>query len=307
MSTLPSRKEVEFQFEVWRRQHGLEFASAEEQIQRLDVFEANNRMILEHNANTEHSWIMNHNQFSHLTPDEFKAQYLSANLTERPLLGEELPWGTDIDLSAELAASVDWTTKGAVTAIKNQGNCGSCWSFSTTGSIEGAYFLSTGKLVSMSEQQLVDCDYSNSGCNGGWMTSAMSYVRSHGIATETGYPYRGYQGVCTAGSHPMAIGALTVKGSVNVLPMESALASAVNSRPVSVAVDASSFQFYAGGVLSGACGTQLNHAVLAVGYTDTYWKVKNSWGLGWGEMGYVRMQRGTNKCGIANGASYPVV
>jgi C1A family cysteine protease len=224
------------------------------------------------------------------------------------VLKEDLGLTTDA-----LPASVDWVAKGAVTGVKDQGQCGSCWSFSTTGAIEGAYFIKYGKLYSLSEQELVDCDTVDSGCNGGLMDNAFTYVQKYGITTESSYPYTAVQGTCKSTTPVIPPG--VVKGFVDVLPSgdENALAAAVAQQPVSVAIQANqlAFQFYSSGILTGTCGKRLDHGVLAVGYgtdgTTPYWRVKNSWGTGWGEGGYIRIQRGADKCGIADAASYPVL
>jgi C1A family cysteine protease len=218
-----------------------------------------------------------------------------------------------------LPTSVDWSAKGAVTPIKNQEQCGSCWAFSTTGSVEGAWFLAKGELVSLSEQQLVDCSgpEGNQGCNGGLMDYAFEYIiKNKGITTEAAYPYTAADGTCQAAGKPVEA---TLSGYKDVSPnSETALLTAIAQQPVSVAVEAdqSVFQFYSGGVMDSACGTALDHGVLAVGYgTDTgkdYYKVKNSWGADWGEKGYIRLGRGakfnpSGQCGIQMDPSYPVV
>jgi len=212
--------------------------------------------------------------------------------------------------------SVDWRTKGAVTPIKNQGQCGSCWAFSTTGSVEGAYFISTGKLVSLSEQQLVDCSgaYGNEGCNGGLMDDAFKYIIANGgLDTESDYAYTARDGVCNKAK--AAIHAASIKSFADVpANQEAQLIAAVAKTPVSVAIEAdqSGFQFYKSGVFAGPCGTQLDHGVLAVGYDTTattpYWIVKNSWGTSWGDQGYIMMAQGKGAhglCGINMMASYP--
>jgi len=205
--------------------------------------------------------------------------------------------------------------KGKVTPVKNQGRCGSCWAFSATGAIEGAYAIATGKLVSLSEELLVQCDGGNHGCRGGNMDRAFAYVEQDGLCTEADDPYTsggGTDGKC-AGKSQTCHKAIKVTG-ISGVPSgdEKSLLSAVAKQPVSVSIegDKSAFQLYKGGVLDNpACGTKLDHGVLIVGFgTDggkDYWKVKNSWGAGWGEKGYVRMVRGKNQCGIAEEASFP--
>lgn len=220
--------------------------------------------------------------------------------------------------------AVDWVDKGAVTPVKNQQQCGSCWAFSTTGSLEGRAFIATGKLPNLSEQELVDCAGSegNQGCNGGLMDNAFKYVeKEKGLCPEKGYPYVArkhyfcshYRSGCGTRAAPIS--------SYTDVPhkSEEQMRAAVCAGPVSIAIEAdqSSFQHYGGGVLTGKCGSQLDHGVLAVGYgTDggnKYWKVKNSWGATWGEHGYIRLVRGTGadngagECGLLNAASYPVI
>jgi len=213
----------------------------------------------------------------------------------------------------------DWRTKGAVTPIKNQGQCGSCWSFSATGSTEGAWFLKRGDLVSLSEQNLIDCSTAqgNEGCNGGLMDEAFQYIISnHGIDTEASYPYTA-TGPNQCEYNPVHIGAMLSSYRDVRSGSEVDLLQAVFQTPTSVAIDAShmSFQFYNGGVYNEpACSsTQLDHGVLAIGFGmyqgDTaYWLVKNSWGPNWGMNGYIMMSRNkNNQCGIATAASYPIV
>jgi len=248
------------------------------------------------------------NEFSDLTGQEFKAIYNGLNITKSYTLVQE-PRIT-------APATQDWRQRGAVTGVKNQGQCGSCWSFSTTGSTEGAYFLATGKLVSLSEQNLVDCSVpqGNQGCNGGLMDQAFQYIISNnGIDTEASYPYTA-TGPNQCQFNRANVGA-TIKSFTDVTSgSEAALMNAVGNAPVSVAIDASheSFQLYSSGVYNEpACSsTQLDHGVLAVGYNSqngqNYWIVKNSWGASWGQQGYIWMTKdGGNQCGIATAASYP--
>ena len=197
-----------------------------------------------------------------------------------------------------------------MTPIKNQEQCGSCWAFSTTGSVEGVSFISTGKLPSVSEQQLVDCSGAegNQGCNGGLMDYGFeSIIKNKGITGETDYPYTAKDGTCAAAGKPVAA---TISGYKDVpVNSEVGLETAIVTQPVSVAVEAdqSVFQYYTGGVMDSACGTQLDHGVLAVGYGTEggkeYYKVKNSWGADWGAKGYILLARGakfnpSGQCGI---------
>merc|ERR1712127_1014146 len=210
--------------------------------------------------------------------------------------------------TSNLEDSVNWVTKGGVTNVKNQGQCGSCWAFSSTGAIEGSMFLSTGTLQSFSEQQLVDCSKQNSGCNGGLMDYAFQYVETAPLMLETAYPYTGRQGTCQYVSSK-GLGKVKSFKDVSRDTSGSQLMAAVAKGPVSVAIEADQFAFqgYTGGVITSGCGTRLDHGVLAVGYgTDAgqeYFLVKNSWGGSWGVNGYVKMA--PDQCGITLQPSYP--
>jgi len=251
-----------------------------------------------------------------LTPQEFAAGRIGGY---KPRKLRRAPAG-DLHVASpnvEIPTSVDWTAKGAVTPVKNQGQCGSCWAFSTTGSTEGVNAINGKGLISLSEQQLVDCSgsYGNEGCNGGLMDNAFQYIIANGgLCTEAAYPYTAVDGTCkTSCKKTVTLSAYTDVKSDS----DSALATAVAQQPVSVAIEAdqASFQMYSGGVMTAACGTALDHGVLTVGYGSDggveYWKVKNSWGASWGESGYIRLGRGSNynggagQCGIYSEPSYP--
>jgi len=209
--------------------------------------------------------------------------------------------------------TLDWRSKGAVTPVKNQGQCGSCWAFSTTGSVEGAVQIKHGSLISLSEQCLMDCSkaYGNMGCSGGLMDNAFKFAEANGIATEAAYPYTAKDGTCKA--YTMSANS-KITGYKDVATKNpTALGTAVDIGPVSVAIEADQavFQNYKGGVITAGCGQSLDHGVLVVGYgTDPtqgdYWTVKNSWGVTWGEAGYVRITRNSDQCGIENEPSYPI-
>jgi KDEL-tailed cysteine endopeptidase len=301
-------------FDRWMVHHGKTYAPTERDF-RESVYTANVAKIILHN-NGNNSWTMAVNKFADLTADEFKARYTGGLRIPKKSLRRAAvgPFNTTAN-----PTSVDWTTKGAVTPVKNQEQCGSCWAFSTTGSVEGAWFLANGTLPSLSEQQLVDCSQAegNQGCNGGLMDQAFQYIIDNkGITTEAAYPYTAADGTCQAAGKPVAA---TLSGYKDVAAnSETALETAIVQQPVSVAVEAdqSVFQFYSGGVMDSSCGTQLDHGVLAVGYGvdagKEYYKVKNSWGADWGEKGYIRLGRGakfnpSGQCGIQMVASYPVV
>jgi C1A family cysteine protease len=290
--------------------------TSDEFFPRYAIFKANYNKIRHHNQG-KHSFAMAINEFADMTFEEFHSKMTGYKSVDRAVLraanvdNEDAPHNN----LKSVAASVDWRQQGAVTPVKNQQQCGSCWAFSTTGSTEGAHAIKTGTLVSLSEQQLVDCSgpEGNQGCNGGMMDQGFQYIiTNNGITTEAAYPYTATDGTCNTQVTPAA----TLSSFQDVQAgSETALLAAVNIGPVSVAIEAdqSCFQFYSGGILSDpSCGMQLDHGVLVVGYgTDptgvNYWIVKNSWGASWGEQGYIRLIRGQNECGIAQEPSYPIV
>jgi len=304
--------EEEVQWNAWKSYHAKTYRTETEEAQRRAIWRNNLEIVKTHNAG-KHSYTLAMNQYGDLTVTEFKYLFMGF------MQGNSTRGSTFLRASnVKLPATVDWRTKGYVTPVKNQKQCGSCWAFSTTGSLEGQHFKKTGKLVSLSEQNLVDCStaYGNHGCQGGLMDNAFRYIKANGgIDTEESYPYEAENRRCRFKKEN--VGA-TDTGFVDVQRgSEEDLQHAVATiGPISVAIDAghSSFQLYHQGVYdeSQCSSVSLDHGVLAVGYGthqgQDYWLVKNSWGAGWGMEGYIMMSRNrNNQCGIATQASYPLV
>jgi C1A family cysteine protease len=311
------RAELEKAFEQFQKDFHKKYEESEKQ-HRFNAFVENFNFVQRRNAEVAGAFQVAINQFADMTPDEFSLTHGGLLQTSRPFEGLKY-LGTHQYSGTALPASVDWTAKSAVTPVKNQQQCGSCWAFSSTGALEGAFAIATGKLVSFSEQQLVDCSkaFGNQGCSGGLMDNAFTYEEGTAICTEDSYPYTAQVGVCKASNCTAGApkGAVTGFKDVNINDTQ-ALMEAVAQQPVSVAIEADqmSFQLYHGGVLTTDCGSKLDHGVLVVGYgTDNgvdYWKIKNSWGPQWGESGYIRIKRGLlgpGECGIKSDPSYPVV
>ena len=288
------------------------YTNLEELRNRFEIFRENLRGIILHNSDFNQTFTMGVNQFTDLTPEEFRMYYISG--MQGAMVGS---YGCKAFSSSASGApsAIDWRNKGAVTSVKDQGQCGSCWTFSSTGSAEGAWAISTGKLVDLSEQQLVDCakgvSYGSHGCSGGQMEGADKYLIEHGQCSLASYPYTATDGSSCKSCTPVA----HFSSCSDVKPNDQvSLKGAVAQQPVSVAIEADTryFQSYKSGILTdSACGTKLDHGVLAVGYgsegSQKYWIVKNSWGAGWGENGYVRIARSesTNDAGICGIAIQP--
>ncbi|KAK1357894.1 Vignain [Heracleum sosnowskyi] len=304
-------------YERWTSHHSV-FRSLNEKHKRFNVFKANARHV--HNTNKlDKPYKLTLNKFADMTNYEFRSFYGSKISHHRMFRGERLGNSNFMYENVEdIPPSVDWRARGAVTDVKDQGQCGSCWAFSAVVGVEGINFIRTNKLVSLSEQELVDCDTEvNQGCNGGMMDGAFDFIKKKGgIITEDQYPYQAIDKPCdlTKVNSP----AVSIDGHENVPANdENALLKAAANQPVSVAIDARGidFQLYSKGVFNGVCGNDLDHGVAVVGYGTepdgtNYWIVKNSWGSSWGENGYLRMQRGVPAkegiCGIAMEASYPI-
>lgn len=304
------------QFDSWRLEYGREYGSVGEYQQRLTVFTTNLKYIEQINSR-KLSYTLGVNKLADLTFEEFSERYLTApqdcsattpsDLRTLPLVAADPP------------AAIDWREMGAITPVKNQGQCGSCWTFSTTGCLEAHHFLKTKTLVSLSEQQLVDCAgaFNNNGCEGGLPSQAFEYIRySGGLEAERDYPYLAHNQKCHFNGSLIAA---TVSNVFNFTQGdEDNMYKAVGTiGPVSIAYDVSGdFRFYKQGVYSSIMCRKdpqhVNHAVLAVGYNTTekgepYWIVKNSWGEDFGIKGYFWIVRGKNMCGLADCASYPIV
>jgi len=311
----------------WKAEFGKTYGDLEEESYRFLQFLKNWEMINDHNK-AGFNYTLGMNQFGDLNVEEF--QYYVHGHAHGCLHQKEpnptYKWKQVPSEPSDNPTAIDWTNvdgKSYVTPVKNQGQCGSCWAFSTTGSLESRYAIKhqvTGSsITTLSEQELVDCSKAegNEGCNGGLMDDAFKYVeKANGLCSESEYKYTGRDGTCKAsscGTHYDPIDTYTDVKSDS----ESDFETAVAAGPVSIAVDASgtTWQFYKSGIVDGNCGTRLDHGVLAVGYgvsgSEKYWKVKNSWGETWGEKGYILLCKECGKngnqgeCGLLKQPTWP--
>ncbi len=306
-------------FDEWTNKFNIQIINDEQRVHMVSNWESNDNYI-EHINGKNLSYRLGHNHFSGLNSLEFKSMLGFDREFVRPI--------NNLRSVFTVPESINWVEKGGVTAVKDQGQCGSCWSFSTTGALEGAYFTKYGELPSFSEQQLVDCDTfrnggKDMGCNGGLMDNAFSWIsKNNGLCTESEYPYTSgdtkTSGTCqTTCQNEKNSG---IKSFVDVSPSsDNYMMHALTLNPVSIAIqaDQKDFQLYSSGVFTGECGTGLDHGVLTVGYGSLagqdYYLVKNSWSSSWGDNGYIRLGRGPQynngdgQCGMLLQASYPVL
>lgn len=307
------------EFTNFQERFNKRYSNIQELETRFAIFRNNFINILEHNSDLSQNFTMGINQFTDLTPEEFKAQYIGGLKTEVGSYGcKSFSSG-----ASGAPSSIDWRSKGAVTSVKDQGQCGSCWTFSATGAVEGAWAISTGKLIDLSEQELVDCatgvSYGSHGCSGGQMEGAFKFIIENGQCSNSAYPYT--SGVSKIGGSCQKCSAVAhITSCSDVKPNDQiSLKAAVAMQPVAVAISADTrlFQSYTSGVItSSSCYTSLDHGVLIVGYGtengQDYWLVKNSWGPSWGEQGYVKIARSSSSndpgvCGISMDPSFPSV
>ncbi|XP_049818112.1 uncharacterized protein LOC109602488 isoform X13 [Aethina tumida] len=309
--------EVESKFLKFSAQYNKLYANRVEYMHRLNVFKANLKIIEKLNRYEQGTATYGITKFADMTPEEFSRSHgLRHDLRSE----NNVPWPKAIIPDVKLPVEFDWRTKGAVTEVKDQGQCGSCWAFSTTGNVEGQYAIKNGKLLEFSEQELVDCDTMDDGCSGGLMDNAYRMIEKlGGLELEQDYPYDAEDEKC---HFSKAKARVQLSGALNISHDETDMAKwLVKNGPISIAINANAMQFYVGGVSHPwkmLCNPKnLDHGVLIVGYgvhkyslfnkTLPYWIVKNSWGPSWGEQGYYRVYRGDGTCGLNQTPSSAIV
>ena len=321
VSTMSFEYIVANEWNAFKAVHGKAYSSPKEEVVRVMAYIYNKAKIANHNqlAHKGHySYFLKMNQFGDLFPSEIAALYGVQRMDLNEIQSEDYGSTFIAPEGFEAPTEVDWRTKGAVTEVRDQGKCGSCFAMAVAGSVESQHFRKTGKLISLSVQQLVDCSQPfDDVCKGGALLFAFKYIQDKGIDTEKSYPYvSGKTGVMQKKCHfnKSTVGS-TITGMARVPKGdENALALAVAANgPTTIQVDASGFQFlyYSHGIYShDDCSNNIydiNHAMFIVGYGPGYWLVKNSWGKGWGMKGYIKFKRGINMCGIANDPMYPLI
>ncbi|KAK7301427.1 hypothetical protein RJT34_12291 [Clitoria ternatea] len=309
--TLYEESSVAIKHEQWMSQYGRRYGDEAEKEKRFKIFMENLEYIEKFNNGENKSYKLGLNEFSDLTEQEFMASYTGLK-TPTSINSSSV---TTLKLG-NVPTSLDWRERGAVTGVKNQNLCASCWAFSAVAAVEGIVQIKTKRLISLSEQQLVDCVGNDEPCKDGFMNDAFKYIIfNKGISTETNYPYKHVQGTCNEKAPPAA----QITSFQNVVPNnEQQLLQAVAMQPVSVAIAMdNNLKAYRSGIFDGPCRPDISHAVTIVGYGTSedgnmYWLIKNSWGQSWGEGGYMKLRRGlanqpNGVCGVNTSPSYPTI
>ncbi|XP_047968604.1 ervatamin-B-like [Salvia hispanica] len=303
--------------EKWMAEHGFSYENERVKETRYKIFKDNVMHIERHNKKGEHTYQLGINKFADLTNEEFLAKYARSSVPSFKATSNQSSF--EYKGMKHVPHRLDWRNYNVVTAIENQvvnqGECGCCWAFSAVAAIESIVAIRSGKLTQLSEQHILDCNYEHDGCDGGTIDHAFEFVRKNGgLASDIDYPYTAIQGKCS-NNKPSSL-SINITGFSAVPPNnEKALLKTVANQPIAVYIDASTLRFYKSGVLTGKCGTRLNHGVVIVGYGKEdgvkFWLVKNSWGTGWGENGYIKLKRKVHAkegmCGIAMIPVYPNV